>query len=289
MINRVCVFAHYDKDNTVDEYVYYYLNELLTIVQKLVFVTVSDISEKDVMKLKNLDIEVIKRENIGYDFYSYKVGIEQLDLNLYDELIVCNDSVFGPIIPMKNIFTKMQDGECDFWGITDSKDIAYHLQSYFLVFRKKILKSHVFSDFWNQLKILEDKNEIITRYEIGMSQVLLKKNYRPQAYIDYRINKKDNIVRLLKRLMNKPHKFFNLVIFPYRYFSTAVKKNGNSSLNFWDKLLIKHQLPFIKKSLILDKSQSGENIKKLKVIFQKKLLKTDYPIDFIERYYGRNR
>lgn len=286
---RACIFAHYDKDNMVDDYVYYYLNELLAVVQKLVFVTVSDISKKDVERLKGLNIEVIKRKNIGYDFYSYKVGIQRLDLSIYTELIICNDSTFGPLIPMKDIFDKMENSKCDFWGITDSRQIDYHLQSYFLVFRKKILKSHVFFDFWNQLKILEDKNEIIKRYEIGISQVLLKKNYRTQAYIDYRINKKDNMVRLLKGLMQKPHKFFKLMISPYRYFSTSTKKNGNSSLNFWDTLLIKYQLPFIKKSLIVDKSQSLENIKKLKVIFQKQLLKTDYPIDFIERYYGRNR
>ena len=42
-INRVCVFAHYDYNDIVDDYVYYYLNELLLVVQKLVFVSVSEI------------------------------------------------------------------------------------------------------------------------------------------------------------------------------------------------------------------------------------------------------
>lgn len=289
MINRVCVFAHYDKDNMVDEYVYYYLHELLTVTQKLVFVTVSDISKKDAERLENLNIEVIKRENIGYDFYSYKVGIERLDLNLYDELIVCNDSIFGPVVPMKNIFTKMQDKECDFWGITDSGLIDYHLQSYFLVFRKSILQSLTFSRFWDELKVLEDKKEIIKRYEVGLSQRLLKKDYKAQVYIHYAINKNDNSIRLLKRLWKKPYKIFKFLIFPHRYYSEAIKKNGNASVVFWDALLVQYQLPFIKKSLIVNKSEGLENMKRLQLIFQKQLLKSNYPIALIESYFRRER
>ena len=288
-MNRVCVFAHYDKANMVDDYVYYYLNELLTVIQKLVFVTVSDISKKDVERLKSLNIEVIKRENIGYDFYSYKVGIERLDLDFYEELIICNDSAFGPIVPMKNIFDKMQDEECDFWGITDSGLIAYHLQSYFLVFRKSILQSLVFSRFWDEVKILEDKNEIIKQYEVGISQTLLKESYSFNVYTQYKVNTNDNSIRLLKRLWGKPYKIFRLLFFPYRYYSEATKKSGNASVSFWDTLLVQCQLPFVKKSLISDKSEGMENMKKLQLIFQKKLLKSNYPIALIESYFTRER
>ncbi len=284
---RACVFAHYDKDNLVDDYVYYYLNELLTVTQKLMFVTVSDISKNDIERLENLNIEVVKRENIGYDFYSYKLGIERLDLNLYDELIICNDSVFGPLVPLKNIFAKMQDEKSDFWGITDSGLISYHVQSYFFVFRNSILQSSLFSDFWDKLKILEDKNEIVKRYEVGISQILLEKNYRSQVYVKYTINKKDNSIRLLKRLWGKPYKIFKLLISPSKYYDAAIKKRENSSILFWDNLLVRYQLPFVKKSLFVDKNEGVENMKKLKVIFQKKLLKADYDIDLIENYFDR--
>ncbi len=288
MGDRACIFVHYDKDNMIDDYVYYYLNELLTVVQKLVFVTVSDISKKDIKRLEALDIDVIKRKNIGYDFYSYKVGIERLDLSHYDELIICNDSTFGPIMPIKNIFDKMNNEKCDFWGITDSEEIAYHLQSYFLVFRKKILKSHEFSDFWNKLKILEDKKEIIKRYEVGLSKVLLTHNYTLGVYIQYEINKKDNTIRLLSRLWKKPYKVFKVLVSPYQYYTAATKMSGNASITFWNDLLVRHQLPFIKKSLVTDKRESTENMKKLQLIFKKQLLKTNYPIILIEDYFGRN-
>lgn len=61
-MNRACVFAHYDRDNIVDAYVYYYLVELQKLVKKLIFVTVSDISMEHVLRLQHLNIEIIKRK-----------------------------------------------------------------------------------------------------------------------------------------------------------------------------------------------------------------------------------
>ncbi len=286
-INRVCIFAHYDKDNIVDDYVYYYLRELITVTQKLLFITVSNISKADIAKLETLNIEVIKRKNIGYDFYSYKIGIERLDLSFYDELIICNDSTFGPIVSMKNIFDKMHDEECDFWGITDSEEIDYHLQSYFIVFRKPILQSVIFIDFWNKLKILDDKHEIIKRYEVGISQILLKKNYNSQVYTKYPTNEYNNVTKLLKRLWENPYKIFKLLVSPSKYYTAATKKTGNVSIKRWYDLLIQGQLPFIKKSLVVDKKEGVLNMRKLKYTFQQKLLNTNYPIALIENYFKR--
>ena len=46
--------------------------------------------------------------------------------------------------------------KCDFWGITDSSEINYHLQSYFLVFKKNVIQSNTFKIFWDGVKILND-------------------------------------------------------------------------------------------------------------------------------------
>ncbi len=283
MINRVCVFAHYDKDNTVDEYVYYYLNELLTIVQKLVFVTVSDIPKKDVERLEELNIEVIKRENIGYDFYSYKVGIEQLDLNLYDELIVCNDSVFGPLFPMKKIFDKMNTEECDFWGITDSRLIAYHLQSYFLVFRKSILQSLTFSQFWKELKILEDKNEIIKRYEIGLSSTLIKNKFIAKSFVNNDIP----LLRYYKdyrmSIEHKKYKYLRIIktFGTFHFFWNFFQKKYNPSVTHWEYFVAHEQMPFIKKSLFT--TDENKYIHKKKYEELRKML-LSYPTSLIINY-----
>lgn len=286
-MSRACVFAHFDKDDKVDEYVYYYLNELVSIVNKLIFVTVSAISEEDSEKLKDLGIEVIQRENIGYDFYSYKIGIERLDLNQYDEVIICNDSVFGPLYSLKSIFDQMEKKQCDFWGITDSIQLAYHIQSYFLVFNKSIIVSTIFSQFWDEIAILDDKSEIIRRYEVGLSQLLVSHGYKAEVFSHLVINSHYSSKRLLKRLLKKPYKIFKFLVTPSRYIKDIFKKSVNSSIKFWDFLLVQNKMPFVKKSLLTDGEESIDNLKRLKSIFEKKLIDTRYPFYIIENFFER--
>ena len=268
---RVCIFAHFDKHNKVDAYVWYYLNELQIVAEKIVFVTVSDISVHDIQRLKLLNIEVIKRENKGYDFYSYKVAIKSLDLTQYDELIVCNDSVYGPVMPLKEVFESMTDEECDFWGITASKSIAYHLQSYFIVYKSNILRSSEFLDFWRNVIVLDDKIEIIKQYEVGLSLFLFKKGFTGIPYVQnvsYEMNKKDNIIRLITRLANAPSKVFKLLIYPHQYWSAIKQKNSNTSLVYWDKLLLNKQMPFLKISLFINSADSKKNLNKFEEIIK---------------------
>jgi len=278
---RVCVFAHYDKHNKVDDYVYYYLTELLTVVQKLVFVTVSNIGDEDIARLNTLNIEVIKRKNIGYDFYSYKVGIDSIKLQEYNELIICNDSVFGPTTSLKKIFEKQQEIISDFWGMSDSGLISYHLQSYFLVFKKPVLQAKIFTNFWDEMKILHDKNEIITKYEVGLSLLLSEK------FVSHSLVNKVPLIELYKGyLINIRHKKFILLrllktILTFRLIRLKTKKQYNAPISTWEYLVLEHQLPFIKKSLFTTDANKMYNLKKLQQM-EKYIL--PYPILLIQNF-----
>ena len=67
-------------------------------------------------------------------------------------------------------------GDVDFWGLTnkytDLKNIRYHLQSYFLAFRKNVFLDIKFQDFVSNIKKLNNKSQIINLYEIGLSEFL---------------------------------------------------------------------------------------------------------------------
>ena len=42
--------------------------------------------------------ELVRRPNFGYDFYSYKTGLDLVeDLRHYDLVVICNDSYVGPL------------------------------------------------------------------------------------------------------------------------------------------------------------------------------------------------
>ena len=112
---------------------------------------------------------------------SYKVGIEELNLDTYDELIICNDSIYGPLQPLSQLFDKCDLMQADVWGITDSYQQSYHLQSYFIIFKQKALKSRAFTNFWSHVTVLNEKKDIIKCYEVGLSKTLRKDGLKLDA------------------------------------------------------------------------------------------------------------
>lgn len=184
-MKRLCVFAHFDKDNIVDEYVLFYLRDIRKVADRIVFVSTSSLASETISTLKNICDAVIIRKNEGYDFASWQTALKSEKLKDFDELILCNDSVYGPLFPLEQVFSEMKGKNCDFWGLTSNYDIAYHVQSYFLVFRKTILVSGVFQKFWDSMEIQRSKAKVIKLCEIGLSQTLLKAGFKASIYIRY--------------------------------------------------------------------------------------------------------
>lgn len=182
--SRLVIFSHYDVDDQVDAYVLHYLRELRSLPCDIVFVSTSTLSEIEKAKLDGLCIRVICRENNGYDFVSYRVGLLQsgVDLRSYDEVIICNDSVYGPLSPLSALFEAMGRKECDFWGIAESNSIERHLQSFFIVFKSPVIVSGKLESFFQSVECVESKLEVILRYEIGLSRSLIEQGFRYASY-----------------------------------------------------------------------------------------------------------
>ena len=150
-MKRAVVFAHYDKDSIIDDYVIYYLKELKKISDTIVFVSCCNLADKEIEKLNGIASHVITQIHDEYDFGSYKRGFLYLQdkLNEFDELIFANDSCYGPLYPLEKVFSKMENENSDFWGITKNnfgykKNLKHffvkrpHIQSYFIVFNKNV-------------------------------------------------------------------------------------------------------------------------------------------------------
>lgn len=187
-VKRLCVFAHFDKDNIVDEYVLFYLRDIRKVADRIVFVSTSSLNAETISGLKNICDSVIIRKNEGYDFASWQTALKSETLTNFDELILCNDSVYGPLLPLERVFDAMREKSCDFWGITSNFDIAYHIQSYFLVFKKSILDSGVFQKFWVNTNIPQSKKQVIKLCEIGLSQTLFNAGFKASTYARYRFS-----------------------------------------------------------------------------------------------------
>ncbi len=182
-MKRLAIYAHYDASGEIKPYVLYYLKELKKHCSRIDFISTATLSNSELSKVDIYCNTANTKINEGYDFGMWKYVLDQTDYQDFDELLITNSSVFGPIIPLSELFDKMKPKNCDFWGITDNFDIDWHLQSYFLVFRKNVLSSQVFKDFWDSVLPFSDKFQIIRSYEVGLSNFLIQNGFKAKAYI----------------------------------------------------------------------------------------------------------
>ncbi|MBB5543045.1 rhamnan synthesis F family protein [Paraburkholderia fungorum] len=157
------------------------MRQLLEVADHLIVVSTG--LRPEAFESSDPRITVVLRQNVGYDFYSFKVGIESISaLWAYDELIVANDSIYMVRDhSFSDVFERMSDAECDMWAMTISDQIVSHAQSYFVVFRKSVLVTPAFAKFWRNVRVLDNKWEIILNYEVGMTQHFVAHGARIKA------------------------------------------------------------------------------------------------------------
>lgn len=232
-MKRVVVFAHYDKNNKIDDYVAYYLKSLKEAGCEVVFVSCCELDNSEIEKVKDYVIHSICEKHDEYDFGSYKRGFLYLKnfLNVYDELVFANDSCYGPIYPISEVFANMEKEDCDFWGITKNnfgykKSIGHffvkrpHIQSYFVAFRKNVFTSKDFFKFMTSIVHQDNKKLVISNYEIGLTEFLLEKGYQ------------------------------------YKVLVNAFENTNNATILKWREIVEDYNMPFIKKSLFDMKNTS---------------------------------
>ena len=270
-MKRLAVLVHFDRDNCIDDYVYYYLAELKKIAEDIVFVTTSSIDDTAVRHLQSLCSNVIVRENVGYDFMSYKVGLESCDMSGYDEVLICNDSVYGPLFSLENVFKSMASVDCDFWGITHCLQFAYHIQSYFILFKKSALESSEFKIFWQRVENLESKDSIIFQYEIGLSQLLINSGLKAHTYVNSRFSHFAIYKRIISIAVNG---MVLVALKELRHFKPYLPVNCNATLWFWDDLIKNNKMPYVKIAALRDNKLHLANAVNIGSFMKKK---SNYP------------
>ena len=181
-MNRIAFFAHFDPDSEVKPFTEVMLQHLRSVASSVVFASTATLSEAEVEKVKRHAQHVFLLENAGYDFAMWRHALENVAIDDYDEVILTNSSVIGPVFPLAPIFERMTADPCDFWGMTDSLQYSWHLQSYFIVFKKQVIASPAFRRFWNSVLPYRSKVQVIRSYEIGLSSFLVDGGFRGRAF-----------------------------------------------------------------------------------------------------------
>jgi len=168
-------------------------------------------------------------------------GLAEHDLLAFDELLLTNSSIIGPLQPLAPLWQNPAVAGCDFWGLTDNDELGSHLQSYFLVFRQRVLHSGRFHDFWRTVLPYKNKQQVIYSYELGLSQWLEEGGFTWQA-----IFKQEQIrsaYRQGRSLFRKIHE--------YRLYLEH-RALGRNTTVFFPDLLLAGGMPFLKTALLCE-------------------------------------
>jgi rhamnosyltransferase len=178
-MRTLAVMAHYDATGQIAPHAMRQIDALAGAVDRLMVVSTAVIEDPHLLAEVQRRAELVRRPNFGYDFYSYKTGLDLVeDLRSYDLVIICNDSYVGPLRDYRRILDEMADRPVDFWGMTCTERRALHVQSFFVAFRGWVVGSHAFTDFWRAMTPISDRMEVIKRYELGLSGALLAAGFR---------------------------------------------------------------------------------------------------------------
>jgi len=184
-----CVFVGFDAKSVLHEYVVYYLRALAKYFDIYFISTAEQLHEsaEQLKVLQGICKSIVVRENQGYDFGSWAYGVNhyRAELTQYAGVLLNNDSVYGPLFDLGDFITAFEQPETDVLGLTDSNELDYHLQSYFVMYKAAVFNSALFRTMWQQISVHTDKWDIIKKYEIGFSQRLLRVGkLRLRAYCD---------------------------------------------------------------------------------------------------------
>ena len=176
-MSRAIILAHHDRDILIDPHVVHALRCYRQAADRLVVVSTS--AEALPAALAGCIDTFISRPNVGYDFCSWQAGLAALgDPAAFAEVILVNDSMYGPLTDLAPVLADPRVAAADLWGMVLSdqatrrrgKRVCPHLQSWFLAARRPLLNSEVWRRFWERVEPLPSKDAIIDRYEIGLTE-----------------------------------------------------------------------------------------------------------------------
>lgn len=196
MMKRLCIYVTYDYENIVDDYIGYMLQELRKVIDYLVVVCNYSHIARGNDNVQPFVDEIFYRENIGLDAGAYRdVLCRYLGWDVvcqYDELLLVNDSFYGPMYPFGDLFDKMEKADVDYWGmtrapkgkLTNGYTYESHIQSYFLALRKNVLLNDSFRSFWKNMEQPQSLLQTVIVFELGINKFLQESKYEGFAAME---------------------------------------------------------------------------------------------------------
>jgi lipopolysaccharide biosynthesis protein len=252
--SRYAVYASYDRNGSVPDYVVDQVAALNALGYRVIFVSTSPrLSDERTSELRVLCWKLIHRYNLGHDFGSYKCGISEIgSFEGVRNLILMNDSCYGPLFDLSDIERQVQTGEADIVGITESWQHRYHLQSYFLNMNGRVVRSPSFRRFWATLLPYQSRELTIRHGEVRFTQLMVRSGFTTAALCPYRSVARFAQKLIAARVNDEPS---GLLPNEKHYLEALAKQISqgvplNPTHSFWDVIIVEFGCPFIKRELL---------------------------------------
>lgn len=180
MKKRLFLFAGFDANGIIDDSLILYVHALSKLGD-VVLCMDSNCKKSEIAKLKSLVLHADGTRHGEYDFGSYKRAYiwarDNLNLSDYDFLYMVNDSVYGPLFPLKKYLEQMESANTDAFGLVkNAKSTHPHIQSWFIGMRKTVFMSDWFDKFMLGITQLDSKGAVTKIYEHGFTKNLVAHN-----------------------------------------------------------------------------------------------------------------
>ncbi|MEG0896952.1 MAG: rhamnan synthesis F family protein [Ruthenibacterium sp.] len=199
-MKRIGIYALFSPDAKLQPYVQTFLNALAPYFDRLTVVSNGDLNAEGQAWLEKRNIDLLFRDNVGFDIAGYREALLKTGwetLIQYDEVVLCNSTLYGPVCSFAEMFDTMSQKNVDFWGITkhypiDSDPfhtcpygyIPEHLQSSFHAYRKKFVQTEVFQKYWTDLPAIQTYEDAIGKHEAFFTKHFSDLGYTWQAYVE---------------------------------------------------------------------------------------------------------
>lgn len=197
---RIAIYVIFDKDGILDGYRKYYLEKLREVTDCIVGVVNGTLTPESRAELAELTDDFFVRENTGLLAYGWIEGIKHIGwdkLYEYDELLMLNDSFFGPFYPLSEMMDAAEKSDADFYGATknfDEKAITTsegrpfkhgHLRGsicYFYIIKSRLLHSPEFKSYWSSQPNIQTDFDTFFFSEFDFYDYVVDAGFRVEAY-----------------------------------------------------------------------------------------------------------
>lgn len=198
LMKCLAIYVHHNCKGGVPEYVKYALKGVKAVADAILVVTNGTLAEEEQRKLEDIHgVTVLAGDAGDSEWDAYKAGIEHYGYDAIaalDNLLLTNDSYYGPIYPYAEMWAEMDRIQCHLWGIIQHPNLETDPatgrklsnkpqkgdRDFWLAFRKDLIASNDFRQYWEGITCSENEAG-----EGDIAAAFQRLGYVAAEYIDF--------------------------------------------------------------------------------------------------------